>query len=89
VGSVIPQSAKQQGMPVQTQHQQIALGSFHAFHDRLYFVPVNSAGQSENKAGPLREAKVQIEAAIEVFKLNLFAYPDSADAHYNLADAYF
>jgi hypothetical protein len=86
---VIPQSAKQQGMPVQTQHQQIALGSFHAFHDRLYFVPVNSAGQSENKAGPLREAKVQIEAAIEVFKLNLLAYPASADAHYNLADAYF
>jgi dienelactone hydrolase len=26
--------------------------------------------------------------AIEVFKLNLFAYPDSADAHANLAEAY-
>ena len=26
--------------------------------------------------------------AIEVFKLNLLAYPDSADAHANLADAY-
>jgi dienelactone hydrolase len=26
--------------------------------------------------------------AIEVFKLNLLAYPDSADAHSNLADAY-
>ena len=26
--------------------------------------------------------------AIEIFKLNLLAYPDSADAHYNLADAY-
>ena len=25
---------------------------------------------------------------IEIFKLNLLAYPDSADAHYNLADAY-
>src|SRR5438552_1634573 len=28
------------------------------------------------------------ETAIEIFKLNLLAYPDSADAHYNLADAY-
>ncbi len=27
--------------------------------------------------------------AIEVFKVNLLAYPDSADAHSNLADAYF
>jgi tetratricopeptide (TPR) repeat protein len=26
--------------------------------------------------------------AIEIFKLNLLAYPDSADAHFNLADAY-
>src|SRR5262249_28070029 len=26
--------------------------------------------------------------AIETFKLNLMAYPDSADAHFNLADAY-
>jgi len=26
--------------------------------------------------------------AIEIFQLNLLAYPDSADAHYNLADAY-
>jgi tetratricopeptide (TPR) repeat protein len=30
----------------------------------------------------------EIKEAIEVFKLNLLAYPDSADAHYNLADAY-
>jgi tetratricopeptide (TPR) repeat protein len=29
-----------------------------------------------------------IKSAIEIFKLNLFAYPDSADAHYNLAYAY-
>jgi tetratricopeptide (TPR) repeat protein len=29
-----------------------------------------------------------IKAAIEIFKLNLLAYPDSADAHFNLADAY-
>ena len=28
------------------------------------------------------------KAGIEVFKLNVLAYPDSADAHYNLADAY-
>jgi tetratricopeptide (TPR) repeat protein/uncharacterized damage-inducible protein DinB len=34
----------------------------------------------------LREG--EIKEAIEVFKLNLLAYPDSADAHYNLADAY-
>ena len=29
-----------------------------------------------------------IKNAIEVFQLNLLAYPDSADAHHNLADAY-
>ncbi len=29
-----------------------------------------------------------VKDAIEVFKLNLLAYPDSADAHSNLADAY-
>ena len=30
----------------------------------------------------------ETKAAIEIFKLNLLAYPDSADANYNLADAY-
>src|SRR5437016_6279077 len=45
-------------------------------------------GESERKAGQLREAKMQIDTVIEIFKLNLLAYPDSADAHYNLADAY-
>jgi tetratricopeptide (TPR) repeat protein len=45
-------------------------------------------GESERKAGQLREAKRQIDIAIEIFKLNLLAYPDSADAHANLADAY-
>jgi tetratricopeptide (TPR) repeat protein len=34
----------------------------------------------------LREGETK--AAIELFKLNLLAYPDSADAHSNLADAY-
>jgi pimeloyl-ACP methyl ester carboxylesterase len=29
-----------------------------------------------------------IKNAIEIFQLNLLAYPDSADANYNLADAY-
>jgi pimeloyl-ACP methyl ester carboxylesterase len=45
-------------------------------------------GESLKKAGQLREAKMQTAAAIEIFKLNLLAYPDSADAHCNLADAY-
>jgi tetratricopeptide (TPR) repeat protein/Spy/CpxP family protein refolding chaperone len=45
-------------------------------------------GESERKAGQLREARMQIDTAIEIFKLNLLAYSDSADAHYNLADAY-
>jgi hypothetical protein len=39
-------------------------------------------------AGRLREAKTELTAAIEIFKLNLLAYPDSADACGNLADAY-
>ena len=37
-------------------------------------------------SGHLREG--EIKEAIEVFQLNLLAYPDSADAHCNLADAY-
>jgi tetratricopeptide (TPR) repeat protein len=45
-------------------------------------------GESEREAGQLREAKMETDTAIEIFKLNLLAYPDSADAHYNLADAY-
>jgi dienelactone hydrolase len=43
---------------------------------------------AEKKAGRLREAEIEMKAGIEIFKLNLLAYPDSADAHYNLADAY-
>src|SRR5262249_894968 len=38
-------------------------------------------------SGYLRDGETR--EAIEIFKLNLLAYPDSADAHYNLADAYF
>src|SRR5216110_3952676 len=37
-------------------------------------------------SGHLRQG--DLKTAIEIFKLNLLAYPDSADAHYNLADAY-
>jgi tetratricopeptide (TPR) repeat protein len=37
-------------------------------------------------AGYQREG--DIKNAIEIFKLNLLAYPDSADANFNLADAY-
>ena len=36
-------------------------------------------------SGYLRENETK--EAIEIFKLNLLAYSDSADAHYNLADA--
>jgi formylglycine-generating enzyme required for sulfatase activity/dienelactone hydrolase len=43
---------------------------------------------AEKKAGHLREAEMEMKIGIEVFKLNLLAYPDSADAHYNLADVY-
>jgi pimeloyl-ACP methyl ester carboxylesterase len=37
-------------------------------------------------SGQLREG--QTKAAIDIFEVNLLAYPDSADAHANLADAY-
>ena len=37
-------------------------------------------------SGYLREGETK--AAIEIFELNLLAYPDSADANGNLADAY-
>jgi len=43
---------------------------------------------AEKKAGHLREAEMEMKVGIGIFKLNLLAYPDSADAHYNLADAY-
>jgi tetratricopeptide (TPR) repeat protein len=42
----------------------------------------------QKKAGRLREAETEMKLGIEIFKLNLLAYPDSADAHYNLADGY-
>jgi tetratricopeptide (TPR) repeat protein len=45
-------------------------------------------GELERKAGRLGEASSEIANAIEIFELNLLAYPDSADAHCNLADAY-
>jgi alpha/beta superfamily hydrolase len=39
-------------------------------------------GEDYQRAGDLKNA-------IEIFQLNLLAYPNSADAHFNLADAYF
>lgn len=44
--------------------------------------------ETDKDAGRPREAKTGLTAAIEIFKLNLLAYPDSAAAHANLADAY-
>jgi formylglycine-generating enzyme required for sulfatase activity/dienelactone hydrolase len=44
-------------------------------------VTVDIIGSDHLRAGEITEA-------IEFFKLNLLAYPDSADAHNNLADAY-
>jgi len=44
--------------------------------------------ETDEKAGHLREAEMEMKVGVEIFKLNLLAYPDSADAHYNLADAY-
>lgn len=42
----------------------------------------------ESTAGHVSESQAERKLGIEVFKLNLLAYPDSADAHFNLADAY-
>jgi formylglycine-generating enzyme required for sulfatase activity len=44
--------------------------------------------ETDEKAGRLREGETGMKVGVEIFKLNLLAYPDSADAHYNLADAY-
>jgi dienelactone hydrolase len=44
-------------------------------------ITVSIIGQDHMRAG-------ETKAALEVFKLNLLAYPDSADAHDDLADAY-
>jgi pimeloyl-ACP methyl ester carboxylesterase len=43
----------------------------------------------ERTAGQTSESQAERKLGIEIFKLNLLAYPDSADAHFNLADAYF
>jgi dienelactone hydrolase len=43
-------------------------------------ITVDIIGSDHLRAG-------ETKAAIEIFKLNLLAYPDSADAHFNLADA--
>jgi len=42
----------------------------------------------EKTAGHVSESQAERKLGVEVFKLNLVAYPDSADAHANLADAY-
>jgi tetratricopeptide (TPR) repeat protein len=53
-------------------------------------IPKYNAGQIASvdiiASGDLR--KGETKAAIEFFQLNLLAYPDSAYAHLNLADAY-
>jgi tetratricopeptide (TPR) repeat protein len=43
---------------------------------------VDIIGEDYQRAGDIKDA-------IEIFQLNLLAYPNSADAHFNLADAYF
>jgi tetratricopeptide (TPR) repeat protein len=48
--------------------------------------PIAPVGRDLGHSDHLREG--EIKEAIEVFKLNLLAYPDSADAHNNLADGY-
>ena len=45
-------------------------------------------GEMDEKAGHLGEATTEMKAAVQIFKLNLLANPDSADAHFNLANAY-
>jgi hypothetical protein len=47
VGGVIPQAAKEQGMPVQAQHEQIAAVSLCTFYDRLHFIPLNKFGRQD------------------------------------------
>jgi pimeloyl-ACP methyl ester carboxylesterase len=44
--------------------------------------------EAQKKAGHARQAQAEMKVGIEIFKLNLLAYPGSADAQYNLADAY-
>jgi len=42
----------------------------------------------EKTAGRASKAQAERKLGVEIFKLNLLAYPDSSDAHFNLADAY-
>jgi formylglycine-generating enzyme required for sulfatase activity/pimeloyl-ACP methyl ester carboxylesterase len=43
---------------------------------------------TERKAGHTQQADADVRTGVEIYKLNLLAYSDSADAHFNLADAY-
>jgi formylglycine-generating enzyme required for sulfatase activity/dienelactone hydrolase len=43
---------------------------------------------TDKKAGHMPQADAELKTGVEIYKLNLLAYPDSADAHFNLADAY-
>jgi len=44
--------------------------------------------EDDKKARHLQEADAEVKTGIEVLKLNLLAYPYSADAHFNVATAY-
>ena len=44
--------------------------------------------EDDKKARHLQEADAEVKTGIEVLKLNLLAYPYSADANFNVATAY-
>jgi hypothetical protein len=45
MGGMIPQATEQQGMSMQAEYEQVALGSLYAFHDCLHLVALNKFSQ--------------------------------------------
>jgi hypothetical protein len=72
VGGVIPPPAKEQGMLVQAQHEQIALVSLHAFHDRPHSVPLNKFGCQDYTFPPSGLLRASLEVAVVIGGLNLY-----------------
>jgi hypothetical protein len=53
-------------MPVQAQHEQIALVSMYAFHDRLHFVPLNKFGRQDYASPVSRLLRTGLQVSVVI-----------------------
>jgi hypothetical protein len=69
MGGVIPQPTKEQGMPVQAQHQQITLGSPYAFCDGLHFVPLDKFSRQDYPFALSGRSRMGLQVSVVVKSL--------------------